>query len=1215
MPAGSSVSVGGFDGELNALEGNAFVPKDKSVWELSVEGNPKIKAERDYNKRTKRISEEIRTNTTYVAVTGRKWAKRGDWVTDKKSSGDWKDIRVIDADDIELWLEQETATQIWFAELLGLPTGSLKSPERYWSDWNRDVVPAISAEAILASREKECERLVKLLHERKDGGIIVIHADSVEEAVAFSCAAIIRSATQLSPKSVVVGDALAWTAVASSSNISLAIASETVISAAAPNRDGLILLVPVATGDSEAHFPGHRGLDIDPDLCLQRTLPENFRDALIDMGVDRGDAKRLALQCGRSWSVYRRVKNNNPAQKQPIWGDGKYAPVLTTLALVGAYAEGKEADQKAIEQIAEIPFDDFAGQAEKLIRTNDAPIVRIGSVVKAKSPLELFKMNEAGISAKMLGRFLRVCEKVIGQQDPAFDMAREDRWLANVEGKTRPESGALFRALADALPRIAYLSANDDCRYQIGQLVRRLTREVEGKRWLAISGVLRQLAEAAPDDFLHSLEVDLGSKNPQVFALFEETTSGGIGGDCVYADLLWALETLAWAPNRLLRVSKILAELTNAPKGGSWVNSPSSSLLNIFRGWRPQTSATIDMRNRAISALSKSHPKETFSLAMGMLHKGYDTASPSSRPNWREDDAGSKEYVTSTEYAESLKYASQISFELSGNSADNATDLFERYNIFDEADRKRVLETLKVALEHESVDGSRKIRKALRNKLHWELNYGGEKREGLLKEDISKIQKIYDESQPIDLIEKHQWLFENYYCELPEKEGHQSHKEAQEKIKALRVRALQEVFDVQGFSGIEALGDASGPHCCVGGILQDLEAQEDAVIEWAAEKFGGSGVPTFIGEWLQSFKDDYLESVLRKFLRLGSSKLGWTDAEVLEFLSTARCEPTTWTIVGEHSSDVQRRYWKGLSCLPLWHKPEAKKQGIEMLLQNDNPGAALRSLRHGEEEFDGSEIAHILEKNFASSNNALGDLQHHNIRVLVEVMEKSATLDRQRLLGLEFQMIAAFGQFVAELMTELQREIIQNPKEMLFTISKAYKADYGPEGELGEQETNWARACSHLLLYTKLTPGLQRDGTFSEVEFRKYVEELMKLARAEGYVKGAQIVLGELLAHSPEADNGDWPHQCVCEILDVPDHDAIRDTFRTGVYNKRGVSSRLSYDGGEQERELATKYQGHADGCQIEFPLASKTLADIADSYRRDALRHDRDAEFSKERF
>ena len=86
MPAGASVNVGGFDGEVYAEDGNTWVPKGKSYWELSVNGQPRTKAQDDYKKRTNATPEKIRANATYVAVTARKWYRRQDWVKEKKSA-------------------------------------------------------------------------------------------------------------------------------------------------------------------------------------------------------------------------------------------------------------------------------------------------------------------------------------------------------------------------------------------------------------------------------------------------------------------------------------------------------------------------------------------------------------------------------------------------------------------------------------------------------------------------------------------------------------------------------------------------------------------------------------------------------------------------------------------------------------------------------------------------------------------------------------------------------------------------------------------------------------------------------------------------------------------------------------------------------------------------------------------------------------------------
>ena len=52
MPSGSSVRMPGWDGLLDVVSGNTWVPNGKSAWEFSCENYPKQKADEDYAKRT-----------------------------------------------------------------------------------------------------------------------------------------------------------------------------------------------------------------------------------------------------------------------------------------------------------------------------------------------------------------------------------------------------------------------------------------------------------------------------------------------------------------------------------------------------------------------------------------------------------------------------------------------------------------------------------------------------------------------------------------------------------------------------------------------------------------------------------------------------------------------------------------------------------------------------------------------------------------------------------------------------------------------------------------------------------------------------------------------------------------------------------------------------------------------------------------------------------
>ena len=75
--------------------------------------------------------------------------------------------------------------------------------------------------------------------------------------------------------------------------------------------------------------------------------------------------------------------------------------------------------------------------------------------------------------------------------------------------------------------------------------------------------------------------------------------------------LLWALETLAWHTDYLMRAIVLLGELAALDPGGNWSNRPSNSLIDILLPWHPQTCAPIPKRNKsAVAALVREQPIE-----------------------------------------------------------------------------------------------------------------------------------------------------------------------------------------------------------------------------------------------------------------------------------------------------------------------------------------------------------------------------------------------------------------------------------------------------------------------------------------------------------------------------------------------------------------------------------------------------------------------------
>jgi hypothetical protein len=657
FPAGDSTSLPGWDGELVSEHGSSWVPKGKSFWELSCEAGVTRKANRDYEKRTRETPETIRTGATLVIVSARRWSGKARWLAAKRDAGGWAEVRAYDADDLEQWLEQSPAVALQFAEDLGQTGQGVESVEKYWQNWSQQSDPSISVEALFIDRANTCERFVAELRrglETPQREPYAIKADSVDEAAAFVCAALLAH-PDLSASSLVVTEPGGWQFVEKNLTLKVALAVCPEIAEKPTRRRGLTVIIPYASGDMAGYYRGVGGLDSSADLTLERPRIHEFEKALASIGVDEADAKRLAASTGRSWSVFRRRRATNPAIRRPLWLDAPQAGALSTVCLLGGWSGDKTADREIVTRVSGRSYEDVERDLRHLARLDDAPALEIGEVWKAKSSLELLDLFGDRITRDELDRFFEIAGQILRAPDPELELPDEQRYAAQIYGKIRPQSGLLIQALGDTLvklavrgPQVPTLSAAN-IEGRVAAFVRELLHDADGTRWLSLSSLLPCLAESAPDVFLRAVELSMAKPDAPVMRLLTETSGSCVTGRCWHTGLLWALETLAWAAARLTRVALVLARLAHVEKKGNWGNTPKASLVAIFRSWYPQTAANLDQRIAVLDALIAKEPDVAFDLLDSLVHVGPDSAFPRSRPSWRDDDAGAGRGVTEGE--------------------------------------------------------------------------------------------------------------------------------------------------------------------------------------------------------------------------------------------------------------------------------------------------------------------------------------------------------------------------------------------------------------------------------------------------------------------------------------------------------------------------------------------------------------------------------------
>jgi hypothetical protein len=150
----------------------------------------------------------------------------------------------------------------------------------------------------------------------------------------------------------------------------------------------------------------------------------------------------------------------------------------------------------------------------------------------------------------------------------------------------------------------------------------------------------------------------------------------GVMGSTYMSGVLWALETLAWEPDHLIRVVICLGELAARDPGGRWSNRPANSLTTILLPLMPQTCAPVAKRAAAVSTLLVEFPEIGWNLLVSLFHQSHSMSWGTRRPTWRETipDDWSKG-VTRSEYSEQTALYSEMAITAAKDDRKKLTEL------------------------------------------------------------------------------------------------------------------------------------------------------------------------------------------------------------------------------------------------------------------------------------------------------------------------------------------------------------------------------------------------------------------------------------------------------------------------------------------------------------------------------------------------------------
>ncbi|MCH7414325.1 hypothetical protein MM213_12575 [Belliella sp. R4-6] len=1209
FPSGENVSIGGWDGILEVSDETEYLPQGISLWEFGSNADTKGKADEDYEKRSKNPIGFNPAECTYVFVTPRLWTKGDEWIEEKKKDGVWKDIKVINAEILEEWLEIAPTVAAWLAikHLGKYPSEGIQSTEDFWEEWSSGPKIKLNPEILLGGRKSQIDSLFDL---SLSPGIISVQGTSRDEALAF----IISSFKNVPDKEE---DFFAR---------SIIVDSEDTFRKLSVLKTPLILIPRFEDSGiiNRAISNGHcvivpLGADASDIWRNKIVLPQIDRDSFVKSlsktGIGEERAEKYSKESTRNVTILRRQLEF--VRSVPEWAKPENVREILPALIVGRWDENYEHDKNILANLAGENYEEYSKKLSRWLNSSDSPFVKIGNTWRIASPLDAWTNASKYLTQNDFEILRQSFLNILIEINPAFELEPMKRYMASMYGKEREFSGWIREGITQSLILVSIFGNQLKFNLPISgplwvdRIIAELFNNDNPQLWKSIENKLPLLAEASPNEFLNAIEKYIDADNSPVRSLFNEDP-GFMSSQSYHTGLLWALENLAWLPEYFPRATLILAKLSAIDPGGSLANRPINSLAEIFKPWHYQTNATFEDRIGVLKLILQREKEVAWTLLLRMLPDSHAIGHFTHKMRWRTFDQTFEKIYTDIEIWGTHSVVVDLLLSICDFSESEISDLIKKSVNLRTDDRDKILSFVKNNIDKiKPADLSlwQAIRGILNHHrshpgMHWALQEG----------ELIRYEEIYKALEPADEVQQILWLFEEHWPSFIE--GYQrkvTSTESQQKlINDRRIEALKIIYQKYGINRIKEISTAIKDSWILGDTLAYITNDTDEIISICEFLDISKNNLRFIYAFI--IRKEILNDTLwiREHFAILKQK-GFNDAALSQFLIPVNQNKAHWEFIDSTSDEIKIEYWLNMSP-HFWNIPKEEKIiGIRYLLEFKRYFSAIDICSHFHEEIPSDLIAEVLDKAATDKASENTRLNGYEVEQLFETLDKRNDTSPQTLIKLEWYflpMLASYGNRRSPKL--LHNELANNPDFFIEVFKWIYKAENEEEIEetelSHEQIQNRSRQAYELLHSWKQIPGVDEKFNINEEFLWSWINKVREFANNYSKLNIADAYIAQVLAYYPETEEI-WPPVEICNVLEIINTDSIKRNFSAAIFNKRGTTSRGVFDGGEQERVLARHFRKLTELHKNRFPNVASVFDSLSKGYEEDAKREDEQAE------
>ncbi len=1188
FPGGDSVYRPGFDGTVVTGSSSVYVPEGVSIWEIGTDSNAKNKAEKDYKKRTKSPDE----NATFVFVTPKEFRDKEEWCKEKRSEKLWKDVRVYDADDVENWLSVAPSVSIlWADKIANIAPDKIVPLISIWDEWQDAMDGFLSPELVTAGVERSSSKnelwdwiehtepsLLRLkTYSPKDGQLFISASLSVIDGFGDWLLRCVSCEDEASLRQLVLSEtplfiitcldnvALAKKALSNGHKYCI-IYSHT---ASNFNKQDTVISVPL------------------------RLSSYDVRTELEKLGMNPVKAEMVLRKSGRMLMALRREL----AGEHPCWLSPNIGNVMSAIVLVSGWNDGLKEDIEALESLSGWPYADIERTLKNINVNSESPIQYVEPFWKLLSPMDAWRCLGPRLTKADFERFRSVVIAAFTSPDPVMDLPADKRWAAAIYEKRTPYSSLIRMGLLQSLMIIAEfgnvinLESLTHPQFWIDNLVADIFKEcLETKKWESLVSHLPNLAEASPNSFLDEIERRLKDDSESLRGLF---LSGNdiMSSSNMHVQLIWALERLAWFPEYVSRVVLILTELHELDPGGNMHPRPMGSLTGVFCFMRPQTMLGWEKSKELLCVLLEKNPVVGRALMLSLLPSYGQRIGNSVRPDWREISTMQTRYWS--EVHDKYKWVCLKLIDHFKYDGGLWADLLGKYTDLNPENRKILLDNLNEISHSGKLTNVAVLRKQVGKKIYRVKSYFDD--EDLI-EEMAAFDKLYYALEPENILDRFLWLFD-HTPHLPTAKYKDDYEEEEKQLMVLRSEALEQILEVKGVTGVLELSKKSeAPHIVAytfALVVKESSWNDFYKIMFFADDAEKRFFRDCIVNIGRRFGEQWVKNVVHRAIQEGYPI----------FFGVYCCFALpngllTWEFVEKLGVDYDNLYWKEMRAYGIFGTEVQvldRDFAFNKLVKAKRSGALLDKAWSKNSQMSYQQRVETLDLCLEHPANIIN--AGYRIREAIEILRNHPEREDNDVIRFEWVFAKVWDQ------ESTQLTIHKKMAEDIGLFKEVFKNFTGQSKN--SSKFNAGNAFSILRRWTCI-PGSQDDGSIDSVVLTDWINEARIQCADVGKENYVDHVIGEVLAHAPVDEDGLFPCKTVCNVLEVVMTESMMSGFVSAIFNKRGVHSRGLHEGGQQERDLAKKYENWAESCSVSWPKVAKALRKVSKSYESKAKYEDR---------